>query len=194
MLYWNWAQNSSSCLFIPLASFFWRVPILNAPWDNYILGNQSALTCMQKHATHQAYVLCAWLWATVSIIHLLSLVRNIKASPAFVVSLRPTRAWDWLTSNFKRLKLKLWFYCHLPFRLYKPSCYKRSKITLVWKLPMNSSVCKLCYMSKYNLSKNAIEYPTSNESSAKSPTMNHAPVRGERVWVLGVFVFSASLG
>ena len=24
-------------------------------------------------------------------------------------------------------------------------------------------------------------YPTSNESSAKKPTMNHAPVRGERV-------------
>ena len=26
-------------------------------------------------------------------------------------------------------------------------------------------------------------YPTSNESSAKKPTMNHAPVRGERVCV-----------
>ena len=36
--------------------------------------------------------------------------------------------------------------------------------------------------------------PTSNENSAKKPTMNHAPLRGERVWVLGVFVCWASLG
>ena len=74
---------------------------------------------MQKHFARQAYVLCAWLWATVSLLHLLSLVQNIKASPAFVVSLRPTRAWDWLTSYFKRLKSKLWLYCHLPLRFYK---------------------------------------------------------------------------
>ena len=37
-------------------------------------------------------------------------------------------------------------------------------------------------------------YPTSNESSAKKPAVNHAPVRGERVRVLGVFVCWASLG